>query len=614
MFHTALPRRPLDAGVASGTWVPSAAVVLVLAMWWLARPYAGIQHDAVYYAADALRHLHPAALGHDLFFHRLSQGDFSWFGSAYAALIARWDLDPAAWFITGLSRVAWCAALWFWCRSATAGRPVALMFAALLCLPSGYGALGALTVAEPFATPRPLAEALVLLALGLALRQRPGVAGLALMLAFATHPLMALGGSAVLVGMLPARLRTSALIAAALALAVLAWLGLQPFVRVTAFYDAAWWQIVERENPMTVFSRWTATDMGHAAVAWLLLGDAARCTPAASLRRRMALALAISVLVALGAWAWATETHHVLLVQLQLWRVLWLAQVLAPALWLAGQTNSEMPRPTWVTGCLLGGAWLLDTPAAVVLAALGLWQLHTPADRLPAAVQRWLPVFAGLLGVGIVAGRLEPLVNDPGLAVITLPVEQSVARVLHEPVVPLLVICALAAWHARGPQVGQAGPWLRRVVGAAALGATLALWSAWMLRAPDSMTSLARSAANMVPPGATVWSDAGLRWTWLRLQHASWVSYEQRAGALFSREAAMTWQRRWTVLRSLGLTAEPGSAPAPLAQRVRVLCAQPDLTTLLLTGEPPGADASVTAPGTRARMSLFHCQTRRSPS
>lgn len=587
-----------------------------LSVWWLARPYAGIRHDALFYAGDALRRLHPASLGQDLFFHRLSQGDFSWYGTVYAAAITLLGLEAAGWLVTLVSRVAWCAALWLWCRTAVSSPGAArALLALVLCLPSSYGTLGALSVAEPFATPRPLAEAAVFAALALGWQGRVVAAWMLMGLAGTAHPLMALGAAAVLAWMLPARLRIAAAVLTGLSLAVLVLTGTEPFTRMTQFYDAGWWTIVATQNPMTVSSHWTASDMGHAMVALLLLIDAARCAPTGSLAARMAAGLAIACAVCLGAWGWATETRHVLLIQLQVWRVLWLVQVLAPGLWLAALFRGDIPWPSVPAWVLLAVAWCLDVPSAPMLVLLALTLVHVPAHRLPYALTRWLSPLALLLGVLFVASRIEPLINDQALAVVELVPEQSIARVLHEPVVALLLVGAIAA-AAAALRPGMASAPSRRfarAIAAVTVSAAMLGWSAWIFRAlpGDEALALARAADRVVRPGSTVWSDAGVRWTWLYLRRPSWVSFEQRAGALFSRDAALTWLARWSVLQSLGLSGESHLPTLPAADVVRVLCAQPGLDELLLTGARPGADAVLTAPGAGLRLSHFDCMRRK---
>ena len=83
------------------------------ALYVLAHPYLGIEHDALLYALQALRHLYPEALGGDLFFRHGSQDAYTVFPWLYAALIGRVGLGPAAWLLTQLSGIALVAATWY---------------------------------------------------------------------------------------------------------------------------------------------------------------------------------------------------------------------------------------------------------------------------------------------------------------------------------------------------------------------------------------------------------------------------------------------------------------------------------------------------------------------
>jgi hypothetical protein len=100
--------------------------------------------------------------------------------------------------------------------------------------------------------------------------------------------------------------------------------------------------------------------------------------------------------------------------------------------------------------------------------------------------------------------------------------------------------------------------------------------------------------SGLLSPAATIYWDAGVRSTWLRLRMAHYASATQGGGALFSRPMALELRRRERQLATAGLTAEqPRSHATPGQESIRRqpgdrefenLCADTALQGLVLTG------------------------------
>ncbi|MBT9489081.1 MAG: hypothetical protein IV093_16385 [Rubrivivax sp.] len=552
------------------------AVLLAIALWWLAAPYAGIQHDALYYAADALRRADGAALQGDLFFHRHSQGDFSIFGPVYAWLIDTLGLDTAALSLSLAGRVAWLAALAALCRALAPETPSRWwwLLALALCLPRTYGPLYLLHTAEPFATPRVWAEAAVLGALALWLLQHRLAGGLLTLTAAALHPLMALPGLAMMVLVAAPRVRWSVALLLCVAAAVGWWWQIEPLPRLFQRYDDDWWAVVRGRNPMILFQSWTLGQAAHAMLAGLLLADTVRLSRVGSPWHRLAIALLVVSAASLVLWAGATAYRNVLILQIQPWRVLWLLHLLAPLMWLAAAC-CRTGRPSTHVLALLALAWLAPSWAAVLVGAVALW-LH-------ARPSLWVEHRAVRLGVqfGIAALGLIALLHSAG-PLVTLGVAGftgvrpalQVAAAAGEQVFIAAVLGAAWTLQRSAPRL----QWVLPALAATACVGALGLWSSWLWMARTDATDrrLAVEMRTVIPADATVWSELDVANTWLHLRRANYASQSQGAGAQFDRHAAVTLRQRLELLQGAQLTDESWERTPLVRAQVR----RPDLPTL----------------------------------
>ncbi len=598
---------------------PSLAVTTVLlavTLWWMAAPYAGIQHDALYYAADALRRLEGAALQGDLFFHRHSQGDFSIFGPAYAWLIDTLGLDSAAFSLSLAGRMAWLVALVALCR-ALAPAPLSWWLLALaLCLPRTYGPLQLLHTAEPFATPRIWAEATLLGALALWLLQRRPAGALLALAAASLHPLMALPGLAMMALASTPRVRWAAALLLCAAAAAGWWWQIEPLPRLFQQYDDAWWAVVRGRNPMILFESWTPAQASHALLAGLLLAVTLRQSRSGSALHSLAIALLVVSTTSLVLWAGASVLRNVLILQVQPWRVLWLMHLLAPLLWLAAARRQG--RPSIHVLAMLALAWLAPSWAAVVVGAVALW-LHARPNLWVEHRAVRVGVQFGMAALGLIelmrsAGPLVALgvasFNDVRLAL-------QVAAVAGEPVFIAAVLGTAWALQRTAPEVQRVLPTLAGTACLAALG----LWSSWLWVARTDATDrrLAVAMRTVIPADATVWSELDVANTWLHLRRANYASQSQGAGAQFDRNAALTLRHRLELLQGAQLTDESWErTPLVRAQirrpdlpALRRVCEDRALDWLVFRGSLDHAHVLIRSDDGLATASLVACATLR---
>ena len=286
--------------------------------------YWGLVHDTRLYALQALAWLHPP-LRQDLYLRFGSQDDYTLFSAFFTPLIQALGLEGAALTLCLLSLLALFTATAFlltrltepggptgslvgnagassgassgggWTRGlARPGAPGPAStqlgpaggsrisrwrgaFAAPLAgtlavamLPVVYSAMSIFHVAEPFATPRPLAAALGLLTIAWTLERRWLPATLAAIAALLVHPLMAWPAVvlALWVGLRP-RLAVMVTLLGALALILAAWAGAPILERLFQVMDPEWRAMTGAMAPYLWAATWDAGDWNVAGVALL---------------------------------------------------------------------------------------------------------------------------------------------------------------------------------------------------------------------------------------------------------------------------------------------------------------------------------------------------------
>jgi hypothetical protein len=606
------PASPLRLRLAAPLADPRslAPLALILAIWIAARPYYGIVHDARLYMVQALHALQPSRYDQDLYFRYGSQDAFTIFTAGYKWLVA-W-LGPAAAHLAATvgGGALWLAALFALVWTVIPGRRERwLAVAGVILLDPKYG--GIFSYGEAFATPRLFAEALVMAALALGVRGRAIVAWALLVLAGLVHPLAAAGGAGVL--MVRAAIADRRAWIAIGALAGAAWLvatiGVDPFARVLARYDDAWFKITETRAYFVLLSHWTWWGGCQVAAALAILALAWRLAEAPA--RRLMVAVAIVTFAALVvAFLGADIAHNVLITNLQIWRALWLPTVLANAFLpviLFREGAWGWPRTLLATGAAIS-VCARFFPALEVIAPVALLPgcaLLAARDR---ASGRWTLAIrlTALIAVGLVGGL--------AMTVLFLEARADVSQ--FSDIARLCVAAAAAASLVFGVRAG---------VRLAAIATALLLCA---LGLADQRTSWTRFvdgagpdnglAAFLSGAGATYWEgDGGLELLWFRRGGPSYFSCLQGTEALFFRGEALDYARRGAALSRLNTfdfapAADPycirkqdpdamgPSGPGQIAAACRAL---PDLDTLVLNWPVPGVAAQAwTAPAYQARV------------
>lgn len=585
------PRHALTARIA--------AVLSLIAMFLLSRPYFGIRHDARIYVGRAEADLGRAGMAEDLMFVHDGQSKYSAFGALFRPLVEHLGSAPAAALLTGVGLAFWLAAAVVLLSRFCRGVHLWAAAFALAALPAFY--VGVLAYAEPFATPRLFAEGFACLALAALVERRWIAAGALLALGASLHPIMTAPAVAVFGLMLILQdRRWLALPVAGLAGAfAAAFAGLPLIDRLIAPLDAAWLNMLQQRSAYLFPALWSEG-------SWMMfVRQTATLVIAASFLGGRTRQLAIVVLAGGVGGVIATMLAPTLLViQMQPWRGQWLVALLSTALlpfvvaqlWKAGGGARA-------AAALLAAAWgVTDHPtlaaAACVLAA-GL--AYVPqARRLPPPVWRIAWVLAAMI---LAHAALVAL----AAAVIRAASETGadfVSRTLLSR--GLMVFAgALATAVLLRPELAQRIAARRSAVAVAAiaLAVAAAAWDAqdpWT-RARDRSAGAA-SLRSQLPPGEVFWLGGDGRsgpWT----QRGEWWSINEGASAVFDRDLALEWRRRLDILVEARL-ASPRLRVGETDEMAKAKLTTRGLS--LVCGAPRGPSA-VIAPATRvAAEALVH--------
>lgn len=575
---------------------PGIALLLLGACWLVAHPHMGVWHDARLYAIDALARLNPGVFDRDLFLMNGSQGQFTVFPHIFAKLIGLAGLEHAALIVALAGKLLWLAALFLLAR-AMMPRPTLWLLGIVLVMgyPAFYDGHRLFSYGESFATPRIFAEAFTLLALAAWLKAYRLAALILTVIAGVLHPLMALPGGVLLTLMYFKSTRHGFAVLAAFAIfamGVASLLATGLYGRLFEVFDPDWFDVVVLRNSYVFLDQWSAVAFGRVLFLCVVLGLMAR--ESGSRLQPLARALLVATIVLMAvSWLGAGLWKNVLLTQLQLWRVLWLAQIVAllmlaellPRLWKAGY-------PGRVLAACLTSAFLLDTWAAGA-ATLGGLLLRTLLVRADGRIDTHRGLWRALPWAIVLPCLFAHFASLPYWFATN---ELSWRKLLGDRVGLIAILGGLylaqIKWGRRMPSLG---------IGAAAglFLAAIFVWAEVGEHKGPEWQAVYQQLRKDIPPGAVVVAamSGGVEATWFELGRASYASQAQSVGALFNRKTALAGGRRLELLHEAGFPdsqVEWGAGrdvqPHPLTQvSIMRLCQDPDLDYVLAGGAYAGA-------------------------
>jgi hypothetical protein len=574
--------------------------LLGIATWALSHSYRGIFHDAGLYTLQALAHLHPDSLREDVFLKFGSQDGFTIFSPVYASASRLLGVEPAAAILTLLLQWALLAGAWALARAVMASSMAILGVAVLIAVPGDYGADRIFTCIEPFLTPRMAAEALVLVSLAAALRQRKVLSVALGIAALVIHPIMAMAGVCALVCLYLGKPRP--LFTGALAIGGLMALALAAFVMPPGEwgrFDAGWLALVQNRSPYLFIAHWQLDDWSRAAVTVTTLTVGLRVLPDYRARTLSLIAL-MTVLTGLALTFIACDLLHlVLLTQLQPWRWQWLGTVVAamllPQILRTLWQNAAPPQRT--TALLLVSAWVFAANAYALFASTAALAALVLLQRLKPGEARW--VFLGACGLLVIAVSWRLASNLVFTEAYYLDTNiplwmRRASSFAHDGAAPIAAV-SLAFWLARMRRGRSALILLGGLAGAACVAAFPQTWKSWTMRefTPQQVARFS-GFRERIPPGSNVfWPESPVA-VWALLNRPSYLSVIQTSGMVFSRRSALELERR---ANALGGAVSPGSFMSWNLSGAAMMLSQQQLKQTCDTGEfqflVTGADLGV---------------------
>jgi hypothetical protein len=555
---------------------PRILFCLAVALNALAFPYQGIVLDARLYSFQVLNRVEGGAFSNDLFFRFGSQDQYSLF-SRLAAPPAEWLGLPAAFFliylvcngllILGMQRLT--AAL----LPKTGLSALALLF--LVSNPLLFGGWHIFQVNEPYLTSRNPATALTLLGLAEMLRGRHLLALLLLVGGCLLHPLMGIGGVAILfiwvaLQNLPRRAVLPLAVAAGL-VAVVVLIYPPVAARVFGQMDEEWLTQVRYATAYNFPDEWSASDWMQMVVPLTLVVAAAWLGRSDKRLSRLGWAVALVSAGGLLASVVASRNGYTLLFQAQPYRAVWLLKVhyVPLGFWLAADLWQRATEAARVAAVVVVGSMALTTfiPAEFILPLCFVlplvlflrgveskprvagWKSQTLACGLLLGLFAW-----GTYKFGLIVAFREPLIRFHGGMYAVGQMLNSLGPVFW---------CVAALWVlARVYRHVGFGPGTAAwavAVGVAVQTAVFLIpftdfYQTRYKRAFDDIQFVShvvdRQPRAACEPRPTVyWSTGLVDILWIDLRVNSFYEFSQIQGILFSRDTAVEGTRRARLVR-----------------------------------------------------------------
>jgi hypothetical protein len=528
---------------SAGLPIRNTAVALaVFAVSIVLNPYMGIRQDSILYLGQALQKLYPAPFASDLFFQYGSQASFTIFPAVTAKLLQSFAPADLFLYATLGARIIFACATWWLLRALFSSYVSAISTVLVLLLPSGYGFSQTFGYSESFFTARTIAEPLVLIGIGAALRKRYFAAVALIILAGALHPLQALPALGV-TGLLIINTWRNRIFAAsvlALLLTFASTCSTQIEGLLSTRIDAQWFSWLQGPSSNLFMTQWASQDWANLATDFFLAVLFLRQSKAHAARFAIAVILTAGFSVALNI-VLAGYYHFALATALQFWRAQWLLHLMVvgalPTLFLAQFKSHSGRAPLLILAllCLSGFSFGWETPAAAgvpfVLIAIyvGVHQFK-PSATFTYVVYLIIGAVTCLLiyGYANLAYRYYKTWGFDALTYVSLVLCFCA-----------LVLLALMAKSSRPIAIHSVACFL---LGLVAIGA-VAMWDRRdpKIAALENVSMLSVESnpqLQALPVDAQILWDDRLLYVWMWFRRANFISQPQLAGIVFNRDTA----------------------------------------------------------------------------
>ncbi len=534
----------------SQRFLTTAVLSLALAsLWMLRHGYAGLDGDAQIYAFQALARLHTNLSG-DLYLQNVTQDAFTVFSPLYALAIQAMGIETAARVLTLVLVAGFMASTWRLCSRLGDAKTAWWGVACLTYSSAIFGGAGVFSFSEQYLTARLPAELLATVALASHLAGRRLLALALISLAMVFHPLMSLPVLFIIVLLRLPRRAGYALVLAGVA-------GCAIFAAFSPFrMDPAWLEIVRERSEFLFLQLWSRRDWNVNARLLLFLMTAVLVINDARVRRIGASCLVIGfaglVVATLAEWIGPSA----LLLQGQAWRWVWpaglLSCLLLPATVVSLWRDEFVGRPCAI---LLLWGWFIPDLIGTTLAvsSLFIWVARKRVASLSAPLSQWsIPVISTVAVAWILhsSWNTTAVAWAAGWTAFGLPKARSIDAV------PVAIAAAIAALLWTLLSIDDTRARATAAVFIIVVSVVLARFTLTGRQFETSSSDSDRFAdwTQRMPPTSTVFvapsRDVGA-FVWFTLKRPNYLSLNQSAGVVFSRDTALEIKRRSETVRPL---------------------------------------------------------------
>lgn len=529
----------------------------LLAIFLITRPFTGIINDGVLYALQALNVLNPEVFNHDVFFQYGSQDRYTIFSNIYALLIKNVGLNNATLLLELSGLLLWLVATFFLFKLIPLVPALIALFL-VITLDNHYGSHNVIGYAESALTARLYAEFFSIFSLVLLLKKRYSLAIIAYIGAFLMHPVIAL--PALVIG-LAMTLRFKnwliLILIGGLTSLILGTLHIQPFTGLVTKMDDIWWDYNTARSPFVFLHLWhwqafsqMLFGLTTLVAAWWLIEE--------SKIKQFAYAIFISTsLLILFSCIGGLWLRLPFIISLQLHRIMWLVMVVNPffivALLYKNYRNNSLKLMLAIG---LAAGLLIDPNFqglySVAILLLYILISYYKPDYRPS---HFIWFIQGIFCLQLILFSFFNLYMDIGehSYINEKPIWQMI---LTHPIIVLMVFFSLYI-------ANRQHFWFLQVSILAIISGLL-FWSGlnWYDRSTEQFNtvrfknatgsfydSVPRQAAiepirQLIPPQANVYWVENPQRAWFWLKRANYISFDQAAGSIFSRDTTVELLRR----------------------------------------------------------------------
>lgn len=527
-------------------------IFIAISIWLLNITYKGIRHDALLYTIEALAINDPNNFKPDLFLVYGSQGSFTLFPYIYAFLISTTSLDTAAFILTIIGKIFWLIGLIYFARQFLSSKYYYLSIFLILASNPFYDSHHIFSYGESFVTPRIFSEAFSLISLGLLLSNKNKSSFFTAFTALALHPLMGLSTLImIIINLFLSQKKIRALFIKSflfflISFTIATLFQVEPFSKVFQRYDPEWLFAIKLRNLYVFLSNWDISSYGKII---FLINILILSTIINSNRIKI---LSISVLITTLSflslsWIGSDLLNSILLTQLQLWRILWLTQIISLFLiipvmgYLWQQTN-----PNKLMAIVLGSAFIFDGLTAGLMSSLvTLSYFLIKKYKLNINLVFLNNLVIILIPLIIIAPLISLLCSQ--LVYISFNIE--ILKILtRNQFITILILFFLF----KTSYLSKKWQLFTLLISIVLLNQAINYWNQSSSNNFHNKSKLSLSnSEKSIPSGSIILSTSGVGDGWLYLGHAYYASQIQTAGSLFNRKTALEGIRRLTRLNSI---------------------------------------------------------------